>query len=197
MNPNDHIKVFLIEDNNDDAVLIRRFLTAGQNMHIDVERADTLSSALKRLGEEKYDVILSDLGLSDSWGLVTFGKVHAANPEVPVIILTGLDDEAAALEAVHRGAQDYLVKSQINSRNLIRVIRHSIERQRLMAQLANSLKEIKILQGLLPICASCKKIRDDKGSWKQMESYISEHSQAQFSHGLCPDCAVKAHEDIS
>jgi DNA-binding NtrC family response regulator len=190
MNPNDHIKVFLIEDSNDDAELIRRFLTAGQNMHIDVERVDTLSSAFKRLGEEKYDVILSDLGLSDSWGLVTFGKVHASSPEVPVIVLTGLDDEAAALEAVHRGAQDYLVKSQIDSRNMIQVIRHSIERQRLMAQLANSLKEMKILQGLLPICASCKKICDDKGSWKQMESYISEHSQAQISHGLCPDCAV-------
>ncbi len=195
MNSN-HIRVFLIEDNDNDAVLIRRFLTSGQNMHIDVERADTLSSALKRLGEEKYDVILSDLGMSDSWGLVTFGKVHAASPEVPVIVLTGLDDEAAALEAVHRGAQDYLVKSQIDSRNLIRTIRHSIERQRLMAQLANSLKEIKILQGLLPICASCKKIRDDSGSWKHMESYISEHSQAQFSHGLCPDCAAKAHEEI-
>ena len=195
MNPNDHIKVFLIEDSNDDAELIRRFLTAGQNMHIDVERVDTLSSALKRLGEEKYDVILSDLGLSDSWGLVTFGKVHASSPEVPVIVLTGLDDEAAALEAVHRGAQDYLVKSQIDSRNMIQVIRHSIERQRLMAQLANSLKEMKILQGLLPICASCKKICDDKGSWKQMESYISEHSQVQFSHGLCPDCATKTREE--
>ncbi|HUL01234.1 MAG TPA: response regulator [Nitrospirota bacterium] len=192
----DHIRVFLIEDNDNDAVLIRRFLTSSQNPHIDVEVADRLLPALKRLGSEKYDVILSDLSLPDSWGLETFVKVHSASPAVPIIILTGLDDEAAALEAVHLGAQDYLVKSQINSRNLIRVIRYSIERQMLLVQLENSLKEINILQGLLPICASCKKICDDKGSWTQLESYISEHSQALFSHGLCPDCATKTRDNF-
>jgi len=193
----DNIRVCLIEDNDNDAVLIRRFLTSSQNMRIDIEVADRLSSALERLEREKFDVILTDLNLPDSWGLDTFVKVHSASPEVPIIVLTNLDDEAAALEAVHRGAQDYLVKSQINSKNLIRVIRHSIERQKLLAQLEKSMKEIKILQGLLPICASCKKIRDDNGLWKHMESYISEHSQAQFSHGLCPDCAAEAREEFS
>ena len=59
------------------------------------------------------------------------------------------------------------------------------ERDKLM----KALKEIKTLSGLLPICASCKKIRDDKGYWNQMEGYIQQHSDAQFSHGICPDCA--------
>jgi DNA-binding response OmpR family regulator len=196
MNPIDRIRVFLIEDNDDDVCLIRRFLISSTNMHIDVEVADTLSFALERLREEKYDVILSDLALPDSWGLDTFLKVHSANPDVPIIILTGLDDDAGALEAVRRGAQDYLVKGHINSRNLVRVIRYSIERQNLLIQLENSQKEIKTLRGLLPICASCKKIRDDEGLWKQMESYISEHSQARFTHSLCPDCAIKTKEEI-
>ena len=196
MNPLDHIRVFLIEDNNDDVFLIRRFLSSSMNMQIDVDVADTLSSALKRLREGTYDVILSDLSLPDSWGLDTFDKVHAANPDIPIIILTGLDDDEAALSAVHQGAQDYIIKSRINSRSLIRVIRYSIERQSLLVQLEHSRNEIKTLRGLLPICASCKKIRDEKGSWKQMESYISEHSQAQFSHGLCPDCAMKAEEEV-
>lgn len=57
-------------------------------------------------------------------------------------------------------------------------------------------KEVKILQGFLPICASCKKIRDDKGYWSQIESYISDHSEAQFSHGVCPDCAKKLYPEL-
>jgi hypothetical protein len=62
------------------------------------------------------------------------------------------------------------------------------ERKRLIADLQKTLSEVKQLSGLLPICASCKKIRDDKGDWKQMESYISDHSEALFSHDICPEC---------
>jgi DNA-binding NtrC family response regulator len=190
----DSIRVFLIEDNNDDAELVFRFLTGGQNVHFAVERANTLSSALDRLGGEKYDVILSDLGLPDSWGLDTFVKVHTAYPDIPIIILTGLDDETGALEAVHRGAQEYLVKSQINSRNLVRVIRYSIERQNLLVRLERSLKEIKTLRGLLPICAWCKNIRDDKGYWKNVEEYITELTGTFLTHGICPACYAKLRE---
>jgi len=196
MDPEDHIKVFLIEDDADDANLIRRFLTVGQNIHIDVERADRLSSALERLKGEKYDVILSDLELTDSWGLETFVKVYSACPDVPIIILTGLEDEAGALEAVHRGAQDYLVKSQINSRSLVRVIRYSIERHNLLAQLEKSLKEIKTLRSLLPICAWCKKIRDEKGYWNKVEAYITKLTGAEFTHGICPTCYKKVRDQF-
>ncbi|MGC9325146.1 MAG: PAS domain S-box protein [Desulfomonilia bacterium] len=62
------------------------------------------------------------------------------------------------------------------------------EREHLNAELVEALKQIKTLKGLIPICAACKKIRDDKGYWKQLESYLEEHSEAIFSHGLCPDC---------
>jgi len=70
------------------------------------------------------------------------------------------------------------------------------EKARLIIQLESSLSEIKKLSGFLPICASCKKIRDDKGYWNQIESYIKEHSEAQFSHGICPDCAKKLYPDL-
>jgi len=63
--------------------------------------------------------------------------------------------------------------------------------------LERALKEIKTLEGFLPICSSCKKIRDDKGDWKQIESYIHSHSKAEFSHGICPDCAKKLYSDLS
>ena len=70
------------------------------------------------------------------------------------------------------------------------------EREKLIEGLEKALSEVKTLSGLLPICATCKKIRDDKGYWNQIESYISKHSEAQFSHGICPECAEKFYPGI-
>jgi hypothetical protein len=70
------------------------------------------------------------------------------------------------------------------------------DKSMLIDQLQKSLSKIKTLSGLLPICASCKKIRDDKGYWNQIESYISDHSEAEFSHGICPECAKKLYPDL-
>ncbi|MEJ2696997.1 MAG: hypothetical protein P8013_10150 [Candidatus Sulfobium sp.] len=69
------------------------------------------------------------------------------------------------------------------------------EQRRLVSELKKALNEIKTLSGFLPICASCKKIRDDRGYWYEVEKYVSEHSDAQFSHGLCPDCAEKLYPE--
>ena len=70
------------------------------------------------------------------------------------------------------------------------------EKQNLIGELQAALQQVRKLSGFLPICASCKKIRDDKGYWNQIESYIREHSEAEFSHGLCPDCAKSLYPDI-
>jgi len=70
------------------------------------------------------------------------------------------------------------------------------EREKLIGELQDALAQIKKLSGLLPICASCKKIRDDKGYWNQIESYIRDHSEAEFSHGICPDCMKKLYPDV-
>lgn len=70
------------------------------------------------------------------------------------------------------------------------------ERERLIHELQEALAEVKTLSGLLPICSSCKKIRDDKGYWNQLESYISKHSEAEFSHGICPECAKKLYPEF-
>lgn len=70
------------------------------------------------------------------------------------------------------------------------------KRAKTISELEKALEEVNSLSGLLPICASCKKIRDDKGYWNQIESYISEHSEADFSHGLCPDCAIKLYPEF-
>jgi PAS domain S-box-containing protein len=70
------------------------------------------------------------------------------------------------------------------------------EREKLIKELQSALDNVKTLQGLIPICASCKKIRDDKGFWNQVEGYISEHTDAKFTHGICPDCAKELYGDV-
>ena len=70
------------------------------------------------------------------------------------------------------------------------------EREELIKKLQQTLSEVKTLRGIIPICASCKKIRDDRGYWNQVESYISDHSEAKFSHGICQECSKKLYPDL-
>ncbi|MFZ2198232.1 MAG: response regulator [Thermodesulfovibrionales bacterium] len=191
-----HIKVLIIEDNDEHAELICRMLSKAENIYFDTERAGLMSSGVDLLGTHNFDVILSDLGLPDSMGIDTFETFHSRYPDIPVIVLTGFDDENTALSAVHGGAQDYLVKGQIDTRQLTRSILYAIERQKLITELEKSRKEVKALQGLLPICAWCKNIRDDKGYWKSLETYIHEHTDASFTHGICPKCMKKVEGEL-
>jgi DNA-binding response OmpR family regulator len=189
------ISVLLIEDNPDDAVLIEISLSQAR-VPCEVKQVDRLSKGLELLKDGGIDVVLLDLGLPDGQGISTFEKAHEQAPDVPIIVLTGHDDDELAIEAVQKGAQDYLVKGRVDDSLLGRSIRYAIERQKLLTQVEHSMREIKTLRGFLPICASCKKIRDDQGYWTQIERYISDHSDAEFSHGLCPDCAVKLYGDV-
>ena len=182
-------KVLLIEDNPGDVRLIREMLSESKNISFEIEHADRLSSGLESLAQGGLDILLLDLGLPDSQGFETVRRILPAAPGIPVIVLTGLNDEAMGLQAIHEGAQDYLVKGEISFPVISRAINYAIERQKL-------LNEIKVLRGMLPICSYCKKIRDDKGYWKQVESYVSEHTEAVFSHGICPDCEKKAYAEL-
>lgn len=83
-----------------------------------------------------------------------------------------------------------------NAQLFIERKRAEAEREKLIVQLQKVIGEVKQLSGLLPICASCKKIRDDKGYWNQIETYIRDRSEAEFSHGICPDCFKKLYPDI-
>ncbi|MHB8881076.1 MAG: hybrid sensor histidine kinase/response regulator [Thermodesulfovibrionales bacterium] len=185
------IKVLLVEDNPDDAVLMQRALRPIKGGDIKVTWSPSLSSALENLASETYDVVVTDLGLPESNGIESFLKLHARYPEVPIIVLTGLSDEKAALEAVQKGAQDYLVKGQVDGAFFVQAIRYAIERQKLLTQLEQSLKDIRRLEGLIPMCAWCRQIRDDRGYWKKVETYIEERTDASFSHGICPECLRK------
>lgn len=119
------MRVLLIEDNEDDAHFIRETLAERKSAGIELEWADQLGKGLTRLAEDKIDVVLLDLSLLDSHGLATFDKVKAHRPDLPIVLLTGLDDEGMAIQAVQKGAQDYLVKNLVDSDRLIRALRYS------------------------------------------------------------------------
>jgi signal transduction histidine kinase len=124
------MKILLIEDNPGDARLIREMLAEVRSGTFVLECADRLSTGLERLAAGGIDVVLLDLSLPDGQGLDTFVRAHAQASGVPIVVLTGLDDEALAVQAVQKGAQDYLVKGHADGYSLTRAIRYAIERQR-------------------------------------------------------------------
>ena len=116
------INVLLVEDDPEQAHLLREMLNIGQVTPLKVEHADCLATALTRLAQVDIDVILLDLSLPDSWGCDTFTKVHVQAPDVPIVVLSGLSAENPTIRAVQEGAQDYLVKGQVDVKLLMRAI---------------------------------------------------------------------------
>ncbi len=122
-------RVVLIEDSPSDARLIRELLREGSS-RFEVVHVATLRAALEALAGAKFDVVLADLALPDTQGVVTVERILEAASETPVVVLTGIDDEAVALQAVHAGAQDFLVKGRFDHELLSRTLRYAIERKR-------------------------------------------------------------------
>jgi signal transduction histidine kinase len=135
----DTTSVLLIEDNPGDADLVRLRLVEGQ-APVKVNCVNRLSDGLASLNAETPSVVLLDLNLPDSRGADTFRKVMEHAPNVPVVVLSGQDDESLAMKAVHQGVQDYLVKGNISSKSLDRAIRYAVERQALIRALEISQK---------------------------------------------------------
>lgn len=121
-------RVLLIEDNRVDALLITEAAAKADDCHITIDHVQSLGEALQRLGQARYDVILTDLMLPDSLGLDTVVRVHEAAPELPIVVLSSLDDETMAIRAVQSGAQDYVVKGQFTPKQVLRTIRHAVVR---------------------------------------------------------------------
>src|SRR5882672_9442603 len=128
-------KVLLIEDNPGDARLIEEMIREDPLTPFSLHCADRLSLGLEHLSAGGTGLVLLDLSLPDSFGLDTFAKVYAHSPTVPIIVLTGNDDQMLALSAVKGGAQDYLVKNRLDRELLVRSMQYSIERKRYQEQL--------------------------------------------------------------
>lgn len=137
------IKVLLIEDNPLDVRLINIMLRDSAPGAFVIEQVERLEAGLQRLARGGIDLVLVDLSLPDSQGLDTFASVHAQAANVPIIVLSGLADETVAVNAVHEGAQDYLVKGQVSGPLLVRAMRYAIERKRTSEQLARYAEELR------------------------------------------------------
>jgi two-component system cell cycle response regulator len=129
------LRTLLIEDNPADAREICEALAEAPHAPFEIDWVDRLAKGLAKAESESFDLVLLDLGLPESRGISTFTTMQAAAPEVPIIVLSGLDDEELALKAVRNGAQDYLVKGQVQGRSLVRAMQYAIVRNRMQREL--------------------------------------------------------------
>src|SRR5579875_3036366 len=135
------MRVLLIEDNDDDAALVRAMLR-DRDDPVEWVHLTRVGDALRALEREQPDVVVLDLSLPDGEGLDVFRRVRAARPHVPIVILSGRDDEALAAQAVREGAQDYLLKGSVGGTELRRALRYAVERERLTQRLSSVIEEL-------------------------------------------------------
>ena len=157
------------------------------------------------------DLILMDVLMPDIDGVTACRRIkqRAHLHDIPIIMVTSQNDLNNLKEAFSAGAMDYINKP-VNGVELLARVSSAItlknemdcrkereaELRRSNEELQRALREVKVLRGLIPICASCKKIRNDGGFWQQLEEYIGEHSEAEFSHGLCQPCLKKLYPGV-
>jgi two-component system, cell cycle response regulator len=164
-------RVLLVEDNPGDARLVRESLNEGLPGQFLVRVAESLSQALEtlRTAADEVDVVLLDLSLPDSQGLETYRAVHALAPAVPILVLSGLNDESIALKAVNEGAQDFLRKARVDGEVLPRAIRYAIERHRMLEQvrqlaIADELTGLVNRRGFMLLAEYQRSLADRKGT---------------------------------
>lgn len=214
----EQVVVLLVDDQAFVAEVLRRFFA--EDPRIQLHSCSQPNEAVNVANQVKPTVILQDLVMPGVDGLAIVGRfrANAATKDTPIIVLSSKEEAQTKSLAFTVGANDYLVKLPDRLELLARVRYHSkaylTQRQRdeafralresqeqlmesnaaLLAvnqKLGEALAEVKQLSGLLPMCAYCKRVRDDKNYWNQIESYLSEHSDLRLSHGVCEDCFKK------
>jgi two-component system, response regulator PdtaR len=192
--------ILVVEDDaNVAAVLEARLESFGYEV---CDIASTGLRAIESAGQHQPDLILMDILLEGDMNGIEAADRIAQHSDVPVIFLTCLNDPTVLERAISINPYGYIVKpydnAALKSSIEIALLKHrtGLERENLIEQLEQALLEVKRLSGLLPICASCKRIRDDEGRWKQIEEYIATHSEADFSHGICPQCAHELYPEV-
>ena len=193
--------ILVVDDNPTNLKLLADVLTQqGFKMFV----AEDGESALETLNYIRPNLILLDVMMPGIDGFETCRRLKAdpATQEIPVIFMTALSDSVDEVKGLELGAADYIIKpfqvetmlARINTH--LTVLKLQAQLQARVQELEAALDKVKLLSGMLPICANCKNIRDDKGYWHQVEIYIHNHSEADFSHGLCPDCAKELYPEL-
>lgn len=154
------LKILIVEDNQADAFLICAMLEDAKSIPFETTVAGTIGEAVGLLESRRFHAVILDLNLPDSRGLDTFRSVRQRFPSLPVLLLTGLDDEVLALQAVTEGAQEFLVKGQVTERRLVQALNHAVGRQARLSRVERALRNTReeqmvvsqVARHLLPIC---------------------------------------------
>jgi DNA-binding NarL/FixJ family response regulator len=155
------IQMFLFEDNPDDVIILTHLLRQHADTVYTIATAESLAQGIRYLDSHDVDIIVADLGLPDSQGIDTFLRIREIAPATPVVVLSGQEDRTLALKAVEMGAQDYVVKSDLEGDRLERVVRYAIERHRLQVELAETkiremqqqvFNKLQLLSDISPLC---------------------------------------------
>lgn len=204
--------ILIVDDDPITRLLLKNMLQS--DGYTAIFEADSGKTALHLLEDQAPDLILLDIQMPgmEGYDVCRIIREEHRNPDVPIVMITGteVESEQVLTRSFNAGATDFISKpirplellARVRTALAIKSARDRLkqelelrtraerEKERTIAELREALQTIKTLNGLLPICASCKKIRDDSGYWSQLESYISDHSGAEFSHSICPECTA-------
>jgi CheY-like chemotaxis protein len=204
----DTVAILLVDDRPENLLALEGLL---ESLRVTIVKATSGNEALGLMLEHDFALVLLDVQMPGMDGFETAELMRGTEKtrQVPIIFVTAISTEQQhVFKGYEAGAVDYLFKPIVpeflrtkvrvfcelfQQKNIIRKQLREIEEKNELLQ--KRLDEIKQLRGILPICAKCKKIRNDKGYWEKIEVYIVEHSDAEFSHGLCPDCAKKLYPE--
>lgn len=205
------MSILIVDDSTENLVLLQSILQTGG--YKDLLTAESAEQAFKHLGMDdsggdgaSVDLVLMDIQMPEINGIETCRRIKEVERlrDVPIIMVTAVAQREKLQLAFAAGAMDYINKP-VNKIELRTRVGSALKLKQEMDQrkareqelkkrtqeLEQALREVKVLRGFIPICASCKKIRNDRGYWQLVEAYIREHSEAEFSHGICPDCIKK------
>ena len=207
----------LIVDDTQDNLLVMKVMLRAEGL-IDVITAANAKQAYEHLGildgppknSSEVNLILMDLMMPEISGIDACRKIKSfeALRDIPIITITARTDTAALEESFQAGAMDFVtkpvrryevmarVRSALQLKSTIDLLKDREHTLRMRnEELEKAFQEIKVLRGFIPVCATCKKIRNMEGSWQQMESYFQQHSDVKFSHGICEICMKKHYPD--
>ncbi|MCP4264571.1 MAG: response regulator [Candidatus Brocadiaceae bacterium] len=197
-------KILVIDDTPEDIETVKRLLSESEEVNYLVYGAVNGKKGLNALTKEKFDCVFVDYMLPEYDGteLIKIIRKNPDSQDIPIILFTAYGTGPRAAAALKLGAQDYVSKDNFDTEILVRAVHYAIESKRadvaqdkLIVDLQKALDEVKILRGLLPICSSCKKVRDDNDNWHEIERYIKDNSEADFTHGICPECSKTWYPD--
>ena len=172
--------ILIVDDEPKNIQLLGSLL---EKNNYDTEFAMNGKECLEWLAARSFDLILLDIMMPEMDGYEVCKRIKSdyGQKHIPIIFLTAKSETDDIVKAFEAGCSDFITKP--------------FKTPELLARIKKEI-EIKTLRGLLPICSYCKKIRDDKGYWSQIETYISDHSEAEFSHSICQECLEKYFPDF-